>query len=130
MSRRPILCFGRSFPVTTKVLASLLILGAASTSYSQDAVRPSLAGEEASEARQQDIERIPYNLIVGPIRFRFSATMGVEYNDNINLAQHDEKQDDIIWRPQVNFDMIWPITQLNTLRFDLGLGYSIYTMHP
>jgi hypothetical protein len=96
---------------------------------SQDAVRPSLAGEEASEARRQDIERIPYNLLLGPVRFRFSTTFGVEYNDNINLAQHDERQDDVILRPQVNFNAIWPITQLNTLSFDIGLGYSAYIQH-
>jgi len=94
----------------------------------QDAVRPSLAGEAASEARRQDIDRIPYNLLVGPVRFRFSATMGVEYNDNINLAEVDE-QEDIILRPQVNFDAIWPITQLNTLRMDIGIGYSWYLDH-
>jgi hypothetical protein len=49
----------------------------------QDAVRPSLAGEEAAEARRQDIEHIPYNLVTGPIRYRISATLGFEYNDNI-----------------------------------------------
>jgi hypothetical protein len=94
----------------------------------QDAVRPSLAGEAAAEARRQDIERIPYNLLVGPIRFRFSATLGVEYNDNINLAEVNE-QNDVIIRPQVNLDAIWPITQLNTLRLDLGLGYALYVDH-
>ena len=96
---------------------------------SQDAVRPSLAGEAASEARRQDVDRIPYNLLVGPVRFRFSATFGVEYNDNINLAQHDEREDDVILRPQVNFNAIWPITQLNTLRFDIGLSYAAYLQH-
>ena len=44
----------------------------------QDAVRPSLAGEEAAEARRQDIERIPYNKVTGPIRYRISATLESE----------------------------------------------------
>jgi hypothetical protein len=111
---------------------------------SQDAVRPSLAGEASAEARRQDIEHIPYNLLVGPVRFRFSATFGVEYNDNINLSDDGraviltptgpvlvktEKQDDVILRPAVNLDAIWPITQLNTLRLDLGLSYAIYLDH-
>lgn len=108
---------------------SLALLCAPSVVRSQDAVRPSLAGEEASEARRQDIEHIPYNLLAGPIRFRVSASVGVEYNDNINLSQHDEKEDDVIFRPQINFDAVWPITQLNTLRFDIGLGYSAYVQH-
>jgi hypothetical protein len=110
-------------------LLSLVLLSLPSVARSQDAVRPSLAGEAASEARRQDIEHIPYNLLVGPVRFRFGATFGVEYNDNINLAQHDDKEDDVILRPQINFNAIWPITQLNTLRFDIGLGYSAYIQH-
>jgi hypothetical protein len=94
----------------------------------QEAVRPSLAGEAAAEARRQSIEQIPYNLLAGPVRFRFSITTGIEYNDNINLAETN-KQDDIIIRPQFNIDAIWPVTQLNTLRLDLGIGYSFYLNH-
>jgi len=94
----------------------------------QDAVRPSLAGEASAEARRQSIDKIPYNLLAGPIRFRFSATFGVEYNDNINLAEVNE-QDDFIIRPQVNVNAIWPITELNTLKLDLGIGYSFYLNH-
>jgi hypothetical protein len=110
----------------------------------QDAIRPSLAGEAAAEARRQSIDKIPYNLQVGPIKFRFSATMGIEYNDNINLAEDGtftfasiagpitittESQSDVILRPQVNVNALWPITQLNTLRLDIGLGYAVYLDH-
>jgi hypothetical protein len=44
----------------------------------QDAVRPSLAGEEAADACRQDIEHIPYNLVTGPIRYRVSASLESE----------------------------------------------------
>ena len=40
-----------------------------------------------------------------------------------------EPQSDIILRPQVNLNALWPITQLNTLRLDLGIGYSFYLDH-
>jgi hypothetical protein len=124
------------------LLLPLLFVGG--IMQAQDAVRPSLAGEAAAEARRQEIDKIPYNLEVGPIKFRFSATMGIEYNDNINLAEDGsflfpsptgpilvktEPQDDVIFRPQVNLDALWPITQLNTLRLDLGLGYAFYLDH-
>jgi hypothetical protein len=110
----------------------------------QDAIRPSLAGEAAAEARRQSIDKIPYNLQVGPIKFRFSATLGVEYNDNVNLAEDGSAvflsptgpilvttspQEDVILRPQINLDALWPITQLNTLRFDIGIGHSFYLDH-
>jgi hypothetical protein len=112
-------------------LVAVLLLGllcGPSLLRGQDAVRPSLAGEAAAESRRQDIERIPYNLLIGPVRFRVAATVGVEYNDNINFADNNE-QDDVIIRPNINIDAIWPLTQLNTLRLDLGLGYAFYLDH-
>jgi hypothetical protein len=119
-----------SFPHALKALfLTVGLLFLALPVRAQDAVRPSLAGEASAEARRQSIEQIPYNLLLGPVRFRFSVTAGVEYNDNINLAETN-KQDDIIFRPQFNINAIWPVTQLNTLRLDLGLGYSFYTNHP
>src|ERR1044071_10119171 len=35
----------------------------------QDAVRPSLAGEPPAEARRQDVDRVSYKLLLGPIPF-------------------------------------------------------------
>ena len=123
-------------------LAALVgLLWAAPIARAQDAIRPSLAGEAAAEARRQSIDKIPYNLQVGPIKFRFSATMGLEYNDNINLAEDGsftfasvggpitittESQSDVILRPQVNVNALWPITQLNTLRLDLGSATRLH----
>ena len=106
----------------------MLAMVSATTVWGQDAVRPSLAGEAASEARRQDIDRLPYNLMTGPVRFRVSATMGIEYNDNINYAEVNE-QEDVILRPQVNVNAVWPVTQINTLTLDLGFGYSAYLDH-
>jgi hypothetical protein len=94
----------------------------------QDAVRPSLAGEEAAEARRQDIEHIPYNLVTGAIKYRISATLGFEYNDNVNLSENRPESDFII-HPQVTINALWPVTQLNTLRLDIGLGYAFYLDH-
>lgn len=109
--------------------ACSVLLLLASAGHAQEAVRPSLAGEAAAEARRQSPEQIPYNLLAGPIRFLFSITTGIEYNDNINLAETN-RQDDIIIRPQFNIDAIWPVTQLNTLKLDLGIGYAFYLNHP
>src|SRR5256885_9190655 len=136
MSRQSISCSRHRFPKRIALVLLLPLLMAPSIIRSQDAVRPSLAGEAASEARRQDIERIPYNLLAGPIRFRVGASVGVEYNDNINYADdvtvvvngpggpvtfQTRSEDDVIIRPQINFDAIWPVTQLNTLRLDIGL---------
>ena len=72
--------------------------------FAQDAVRPSLAGQAASEARQEDVSRIPYNLLLGPVRVRVGATVGAEYNDNVNYAEVNE-QDDFIITPSVSLEI-------------------------
>ncbi len=38
-------------------------------------------------------------------------------------------QDDVIVTPNLTLDAIWPVTQLNTLRLDLGIGYAFYLDH-
>ena len=40
-----------------------------------------------------------------------------------------EKQSDFIIRPQLNINALWPITQLNTFKIDLGIGYAFYMDH-
>src|SRR3954463_8970173 len=108
------------FPIVRRLGLAVfgLLLFTVVAARAQAPIRPSLAGEAAAEARRQSIDKIPYNLQVGPIKFRFSATMGVEYNDNINLAEDrqitvlttfagpltfgTEPQSDVILRPQIN----------------------------
>jgi hypothetical protein len=120
--------FHRAQLVRSAPLLTAMALLAGVSTYAQDAVRPSLAGQDSYNARQEDVSRIPYNLLVGPVRFRVGATVGVEYNDNINYAEVNTK-DDVIVTPNLTLDMIWPVTQLNTLRLDLGIGYSFYVDH-
>src|SRR6266567_561270 len=112
--------------VTFLFVTSILV--ATAGVYGQDTVRPSLAGQAASEARQEDVSRIPYNLLLGPVRFRLGMSVGAEYNDNVNYAEINT-QDDFIITPSLSLDAIWPVTQLNTLRLDLGVGYSFYLDH-
>src|SRR5207249_1890039 len=129
MSRSHVVSLHRDqFRKSITLLVVMAMLVATAGVYGQDAVRPSLAGQAASEARQEDISRIPYNLLLGPVRFRVGATVGAEYNDNVNYAEINT-QDDFIITPSLSLDAIWPITQLNTLRLDLGIGYSFYLDH-
>src|ERR1700736_3527465 len=120
--------FHRGQLVRSAPLLIAISLLASVNVFAQDAVRPSLAGQDAYNARQEDVSRIPYNLMVGPVRMRVGATVGVEYNDNINYAEVNT-QDDVIVTPNLTLDMIWPVTSLNTLRLDLGIGYSFYLDH-
>jgi hypothetical protein len=128
MIRRRVVSLDRDHFLKSLTLSFVMSILAVASVYSQDAVRPSLAGEAASDARQEDVSRIPYNLLLGPVRFRLGASVGAEYNDNITYAETNEK-DDFIITPNVTLDAIWPVTQLNTLRLDIGVGHSFYLDH-
>src|SRR2546423_2019952 len=128
MIRRRFVSLDRDHFLKSLTLSFVMSILAVASIYAQDAVRPSLAGQEASEARQQDVSRIPYNLLLGPVRFRVGASVGFEYNDNVTYSEVNE-QDDFIITPNLTLDAIWPVTQLNTLRLDVGIGYSFYLDH-
>ncbi len=89
----------------------------------------SLASADAAAARRRAASTIGYyNLKIGPTAWRFGASLAVEYNDNVLLRENDQ-QGDFIFRPQINTQMLWPITDQNAINLTLGGGYSFYVQH-
>jgi len=105
----------------------LLILGcggifAWETGHAQS--RESLAGESAAEALKKSIEAESYNQLYGPVRVRTSASLGINYTDNVFYS--NQPKEDMMIRPEVTLAALWPITELNTLNLSLGLSYEWY----
>ena len=90
--------------------------------------RPSIAGSEAAAARQKSSLNESYNLQIGPIRFSLSSTFRAEFNDNTNLSQ-TSPQSDIILEPHLYLNGVWPITKVNDLHINLGIGFISYLLH-
>ncbi|MEI9962791.1 MAG: hypothetical protein WDM76_17245 [Limisphaerales bacterium] len=114
---------GRLFQVLmiTAVLATW-----ARNAQGQEALRISTAGDLAAEARKQSKNTIGYyNLLLGPTAWRFSSGLGLEYNDNVRLQQNNG-EGDFIFRPNLNTQMHWPVTEKNSLDVALGVGYSAH----
>ena len=70
-----------------------------------------------------------YNLRVGPVKFSADVVAGIEYIDNISYSQINRTSDEVI-RLGLNILTLVPLTKLNTLRFDLGVGFVRYLEHP
>ncbi len=107
-----------------------LLLGtlalATATALGQEAIRSSLAGEAAAEARRRANQTIGYyNLNLGPTYWRLAAGLGLEYNSNVQF-QTDHPEDDFILRPELDLAIRWPVSELNTLVLDAGVGYAKY----
>ena len=107
--------------------ASLMFL--VGQTHGQEALRMSLAGDVAAESQRQAENTIGYyNLLWGPVAWRFSSGLGLDYNDNV-LLQSQNQEGDFIVRPNLNTQIHWPVTLRNSLDVSLGAGYSLYATH-
>lgn len=103
---------------------ALALLALAATVPAQEALRSSLAIGEAERARRSQAD-VPYNIKLGEAKLRFSTSLGVEYNDNINVSETGQVEDFIL-RPEVTTDLFWAVTDQNAVNLSLGLGYAKY----
>jgi hypothetical protein len=103
----------------------IALLCAAGTVWGQEAIRASIAGQDAAEARKRAAAGGYYNIKLSEMRLRFQSALQFELNDNVNLSENDP-QEDLVIRPRLNTHVRWPVTERNTLNFSLGAGYAKY----
>jgi len=94
----------------------------------QEAMRNSIAGDAAMEARKLQTEAMPYTIKSGDFRLLATPAVGLDWNDNILLTR-DNAQDDFIVRPMLGLNASYPITQRQLLRLDVTVGYQKYIQH-
>ena len=88
---------------------------------------PLRPGQDLNEAQAAE-EADRYNFAIGPVQFGLALGVGLEYNDNINLADHDQISDFIL-RPLLDIQAIWRLSELNTIRLAVGASYAKYFDH-
>ena len=116
----------------TKLLLFLVLgaVGAAQQLSAQELTRDSFAGPEAEQAAvNANSDESNYNLRVGPIRVLLDAQAGFEYIDNITYSETNRESDEVI-RFGLNLRALYALTRLNTIQFDLGIGFVRYIEHP
>ena len=107
------------------VVAALQLPAGASA---QEAVRNTLAAQAAAETHPISLESMPYTFKTGDFRLLLAPSLGMDWNDNINLSRSDALQDYIV-EPMLKLDASYPVTQVNLLRLDVGVGYDEYLEH-
>lgn len=121
-------CFLRHFTrgKFTAPIAVLVFLGGGFPSAGQEALRASLAGQEAVEARKRALANPHYNLKIRALRLRFWTGLATEFTDNVNLTEANDKRADLSLRPEFHVAALWPVTEKNALTLSLGVGYRKY----
>ncbi len=104
----------------------LALLAGACDASAQEALQASLADTDSAQARRQAIINLGrQNLKLGPVRLRFEAGLGTEFNSNVN-NRNENPESDLIFRPSVRTRAAWPVSDKNLLYLDVGVGYSAY----
>jgi len=94
----------------------------------QEALRNSLAGDAAAEARGQQQQSQSYTFKSGDFLLLITPSLEMDWNDNVTLSKENTLQDFIL-RPLLEFDASYPISQRNLLQLNVGVGYDEYLVH-
>lgn len=70
-----------------------------------------------------------YNLKWKNLTARLSATVVMEYYDNLNLSE-DKPVEDMYISPMLGVGFLWQLSQNTSLQFDMGVGYRWYLNNP
>jgi len=94
----------------------------------QEALHDSMTGEAAMEARKLQVESVPYTFKYGDFKVLVTPSLGLDWNDNVNIVRTNALQDFIL-SPLVRLDLSYPITENNLLSLNVGAGYEKYLDH-
>jgi hypothetical protein len=116
--------FGRA---DNRWLAGLLLLSARLAS-AQDVSQDSLDNKTLEMPRQRPEDSQPYTVKTGDFRLLITPSVGLDWNDQVNLSQKNAESDFIL-KPMVVFNATHPIAQRNLLQLHVGVGYDQYLEH-
>jgi hypothetical protein len=95
----------------------------------QEALRNSLAGDAAAEARLQPQSQPQiYTFKKGDFSMLITPSLSLQWSDNVELSQTNA-QDDFIVSPGIGIVASYPMTQRNLLQLNVTLGYNEYLNH-
>ena len=97
-------------------------------SSAQEALRNSMTNQASAEARRVQFESAAYTFKSGDFRLLANTSLGMDWNDNVNLSPDDGASDFIIM-PTAGFTATYPITDRNLLQANVTFGYSKYIDH-
>jgi hypothetical protein len=91
----------------------------------QEALQSLKALDTSRDQRRTQMAADNFTVRQGDFRLRAAPSLGLDWNDNVNTSDAN-RQSDVIIRPAVQLDASYPLTQVNLLNLNLGLGYDKY----
>lgn len=98
------------------------------TASGQEALRSSLVGQAALEAKRRQIAAGWGDVRLGPWRFDLNTSLALEVNDNVRYEEVDPRSDFVI-RPGFSVRALYPVTDKNVLTLNSGVTYNAFLTH-
>jgi len=105
-----------------------MAIWSAKLAVAQETPGESLGNSATLEQQGQALEALPYTVKFGDFKLLATPTLGLQWNDNINLS-HNHALDDYIVTPALQLDASYPFTHRNLLQFNVEVGYDKYIQH-
>lgn len=118
---------GRSLPVRRFGLLATAVL-APLAAFGQEGVQNMMALDTARDQRREQVASENYTFKKGDFRLLATPSLGLDWNDNVRTSEQN-KESDFILRPMLQLDATYPLTQVNLLTVNLGVGYDKYLDH-
>jgi len=106
----------------------LAVAAGAVTASGQEALRSSLTGQMALEAKRRQIAAGWGDVRLGAWRFDLNASLALEVNDNVRYEEVDPRSDFVI-RPGFSIRALYPVTDKNVLTLNSGVTYNAFLTH-
>jgi hypothetical protein len=105
-----------------------LVLLTTRPAMAQEALRTSLTGDAAAEARRRQYRSLPYTFKYGDFKLLIVPSLRLDWNDNVNISRTNAQQA-LILSPQLQLNASYPVTRDNLLSLNFGGGYQQYFEH-
>ena len=74
-----------AWPCVCRALIACGLLAVCGRVGAQEALRASLAGQQAAEAKKHELSGQKFNVKLGPVALRVTGSLGIEGNDNVRV---------------------------------------------
>lgn len=96
--------------------------------WSQEALQNLKNLDAARDQRRTQLQSDNYTFKKGDFRLLATPSLGLDWNDNVRNSDLNQVSD-LILRPNLQLGMTYPLTQVNLLTLNLGVGYDKYFDH-
>jgi hypothetical protein len=106
----------------------VVALQSAARVSAQQGILNALSAQATPSIQPVNLANLPYTFKSGDFRLLLTPSLAVAWNNNIDTAKSNVLQDYII-SPTLQINATYPLTQINLLRLNVGVGYDEYVDH-